>query len=192
MNRYQKITLIVTAANLLLILLFPPFDYAPPGRGQIPAFEGFDFAFSSHPNRVINSAFLYLEVFVVLINATIAWLLMQKRTVAAGVRKFSSQNAVLLTVALNLIVILLFPPFENIQAVTQAVLPSFDAFYFVFGDNHDRTIVTTLLYLEVMFVLVNGALLWLLFKPKRPEEDLSPEEALALAMKLQKKSIGGH
>lgn len=192
MNRYQKITLIVTAANLLLILLFPPFDYAPPGRGQIPAFEGFDFAFSSHPNRIINSAFLYLEVFVVLINATIAWLLMQKRTVAAGVRKFSSQNAVLLTVALNLIVILLFPPFENIQAVTQAVLPSFDAFYFVFGDNHDRTIVTTLLYLEVMFVLVNGALLWLLFKPKRPEEDLSPEEALALAMKLQKKSIGGH
>lgn len=190
MNRYQKITLIVTAANLLLILLFPPFDYAPPGRGQIPAFEGFDFAFSGHPNRVVNSAFLYLEVFVVLINATIAWLLMQKRAATAGVRKFSSQNAVLLTVALNLIVILLFPPFENIQAVTRAVLPSFDAFYFVFGDNHGRTIVTTLLYLEVMFVLVNGALLWLLFKPRKPEEALSPEEALALAMELQQKSRG--
>lgn len=190
MNRYQKITLIVTAANLLLILLFPPFDYAPPGKGQIPAFEGFDFAFSSHPNRVVNSAFLYLEVFVVLINASIAWLLMQKRAATAGVRKFSSQNAVLLTVALNLIVILLFPPFENIQVVTRAVLPSFDAFYFVFGDNHDRTIVTTLLYLEVMFVLVNGALLWLLFKPRKPEEALSPEEALALAMELQQKSRG--
>lgn len=190
MNRYQKITLIVTAANLLLILLFPPFDYAPPGKGQIPAFEGFDFAFSSHPNRVVNSAFLYLEVFVVLINASIAWLLMQKRAATAGVRKFSSQNAVLLTVALNLIVILLFPPFENIQAVTRAVLPSFDAFYFVFGDNHGRTIVTTLLYLEVMFVLVNGALLWLLFKPRKPEEALSPEEALALAMELQQKSRG--
>lgn len=192
MNRYRKVILIVAVANLLLILLFPPFDYAPPGKGQIPAFEGFDFAFSSHPNRVVNSAFLYLEVLVVLINATIAWLLAQKRTPAAGMRKFSSQNAVLLTVALNLIVLLLFPPFENVRAVTRAVLPSFDAFYFVFGDNHGRTIVTTLLYLEVLFVLVNGALLWLLFKPKKPGEDLTPEEALALAMELQKKSRGGH
>ncbi len=190
MNRYQKITLIATVANLLVLLLFPPFDYAPPVKGQIPAFEGFYFVFSAQPDRLVNSAFLYLEVLVVLINAAIAWLLIGKRSQSPAKRKFSYQNAVLVVVAVNLIVILLFPPFENVQAVTRAVLPSFEAFYFVLSDNPGRTIVTAILYLEVLFVLVNGALLWLLFKEKRTEEDLTPEEALALLQEFQRKSGG--
>jgi hypothetical protein len=44
------------------------------------------------------------------------------------------------------------------------VLPSFQGFYFIFQAGPMLSIVTPLLYLEVMFVLFNGAILWLLFK----------------------------
>ncbi|MBI2314399.1 MAG: hypothetical protein HYU77_18075 [Betaproteobacteria bacterium] len=190
MNRNQIITLAVAAANIALLFLFPPYDFAPPIKGAIPAFEGFYFVFSAQPNRVINTAFLNLEVFVVLINAAIAFLLLRTRRQEPGRKKFSVQNAVLMAVAVNLVVILLFPPFERVQMVTRAALPSFEAFYFVLGDNRDRTIVTTILYLEVLFVLFNGAMFWLLFKEKKPEKELTPEEALALAREYQKKAPG--
>jgi hypothetical protein len=77
---------------------------------------------------------------------------------------------VLWLMAINLVLILLFPPFENYYAITKAVVPSFDGFYFLFDDNAQRQIVTTLLYLEVALVLINGGLLWLLFRQagKRP------------------------
>ncbi|MGB8411037.1 MAG: hypothetical protein WCE58_14160, partial [Gallionella sp.] len=77
---------------------------------------------------------------------------------------FDYQNAILLTVAANLTIILLFPPFEYAYAMTRAILPSFQGFYFVFQAGPMLSIVTPLLYLEVVFVLFNGAILWLLFK----------------------------
>ena len=58
---------------------------------------------------------------------------------------------------------------ENFYAVTRAALPSFDGFYFIFGEHGARTIVTQLLYLEVMFVLANGAILWLLFRKTKAD-----------------------
>jgi hypothetical protein len=57
-------------------------------------------------------------------------------------------------------------------------LPSFDGFYFIFGDHGKRTIVTQLLYLEVIFVLTNGAIMWLLFR--KTKADMS--DALLAAM----------
>src|SRR5262249_60492561 len=96
------------------------------------------------------------------------------------------QNAVLLFAGANLVLIMLFPPLESVFALTNAALPSFEGFYFIFANHPNHTVVTTLLYLEVIFVLINAALAWLIFR-QRATVALSPEEARALAMQLRGK-----
>lgn len=184
MNQRQKYTLIIATINIVLMMMFPPFDSYSIADSSIPIFSGFHFAFSKGAKEVINSSVLFLEVAVVLINAGIAWLLLQEGKVAAR-RKTGYQNATLLGVAVNLVVILLFPPFENHSSMTHAILPSFQGFYFIFSTHAQQVIVTPLLYIEVIFILINGALLWLLFKEKMPVV-LTTDEKLALLRELQK------
>ena len=184
MNQRQKYTLIIAAVNLAMMLLFPPFDSYSIANSIIPIFSGFHFVFSKGTNEAVNSGMLFLEVAVVLINAGIAWLLLRSKKVVTF-HKINYQNATLMVVAVNLVVILLFPPFENHSAVTRAILPSFQAFYFIFAAPHEHVIVTTLLYIEVIFMLVNGGLLWLMFK-ERTQIDLTPEETLKLLQELRK------
>jgi len=188
MNRYQAITLVFAVANLLLVFLFPPFDYISPARSNVPTFEGFAFAFGEHPGRVINSSFLQIEAFVILANAAIAWLLLRDRPRAARERKTDWQRVVLFGVGLNLLLALLFPPMENYYAVTRAALPSFDGFYFLFGEHGKHTIVTAILYIEVFIILANGALLYLLFRNTKPAQ-LSADERAAILEQL--KQAGG-
>ena len=52
-------------------------------------------------------------------------------------------------------------------AVTNAALPNFEGFYFIFSQKPNHTIVGTILYIEVIFILVNGGLFWLMFKQRR-------------------------
>lgn len=165
MNRQQIIALAIAAANLALMLLFPPHDYLSLQRGNVPTFDGFYFAFAGQANRVINADFLALEIIVVLINACIAWLLLREHPPgkrAPGGNRY--QRGVLWLMALNLMLVVLFPPFQNYTAITKAVLPTFEGFYFIFADNSQRQLVAAILYIEVALVLANGALLWLLFK----------------------------
>ncbi len=69
MNRYQRVAVAIAAVNLLLILLFPPFDYNSIATAFPPAFSGFYFAFNPPVHGQINSTLLMLEVMVVLVNA---------------------------------------------------------------------------------------------------------------------------
>jgi hypothetical protein len=168
MNKYQAVTLIVAALNMLLMLLFPPYDYVSHTHNNVPNFGGFLPVFGDHPNVRVNDSFLFIEMFTVLINTAIAWLLLRER--AHLRRRLDRQNLVLLGVALNLLLALLFPPFQDHYAASNALLPSFDGFYFVFGDNSLRVIVAAMLWLEVIFILVNGAMLWLLLQRPAPRE----------------------
>jgi hypothetical protein len=77
MNTAQRYAMLVAAANLVLLLLFPPYDYVSMLLGNVPTFDGFYFVFAGEPHRVVNVNFLMLEMFVVLINAGIAWLLLR-------------------------------------------------------------------------------------------------------------------
>ena len=187
MNKAQRIALVVAIVNLALLFLFPPYDYLSLQRAGIPTFDGFYFAFGPHPNRVVNTNFLVLEVIVVLINACIAMLLMRdppllkQRRRSGGNRQ---QRAVLVLVAINLIVVLLLPPFEFFGAITKATLPTFEGFYFLFGDNSQRQLVTAILYIEVALVIINGCLLWLLFRDKENEE-ASAEQLRTMAQRIR-------
>jgi hypothetical protein len=186
MNTAQKYAMLVAVANLVLVLLFPPYDYVSMLLGNVATFDGFYFVFSSEPHRVINASFLALEIIVVLTNGSIAWLILRTSPTPAAKRPAGNprQRAVLGLVAINLILVLLFPPFENFSAITKAALPTFEGFYFVFGDNPMRQIVTSILYIEVALILVNGALLWLVFRDKT-EDELSAEKMRELAKRMQ-------
>lgn len=186
MNNAQRIALILAAANLVLLLIFPPYDYVSLQYGNIATFDGFYLVFGVHQNRVMNASFLALEIIVVLINTCIALLLLRQPPLRQIRRPGgnSRQRAVLTLVAINLVLVLLFPPFEYFSAITKAALPTFEGFYFVFGDNSLRQMVTPILYLEVALILINGALLWLLLRDKTPEE-VSAEQARALAQRVR-------
>jgi hypothetical protein len=186
-NLKQKIALWLGAFNLVAILLFPPFDSFSFTDTKWPIFSGFHFRFAHEPNEQINSDVLFLEIVVLLVNIGIAWLLLRDAkngTVTKG--RFNYQNAILLVVAANLTLILLFPPFQFLYAVTSAFLPTFQGFYFIFMAGPMMTIVTPIMYLEVVFVLLNGAILWLLFNRVK-ERELNPQEAMELMRKLSDK-----
>ena len=187
MTRAQWIAMVVALTNLALLLLFPPYDYLSIMHGNVPTFDGFYFAFHSHQNRVLNKDFLTLEVIVVLVNASIAWLLLRPGLTSAQVSVGGNRNQriVLAVIGLNLFMMVLFPPFENFVAVTKAALPTFEGFYFVFGDNSQRQIVSAILYLEVALTLINGGLLWLLFRDRSLKE-LSPDQIREMAQRIQR------
>ena len=142
-------------------------------RNNVPTFEGFHFAFADHGNSVQNWNFLQIELFVVMINAAIGWLLLRDRPATEGGKRrpgIDWQRVVLFGTGLNLVLVLLFPPFQNYYAVTNAALPSFDGFYFLFDDHSKQNLVVSILYLEVIFVLVNGGLLWLVLRRTKADD----------------------
>jgi hypothetical protein len=173
MNKQQLVVLVAAVLNIALLLLFPPFDYVSAARNNVPTFEGFQFVFADHGNSVQNSNFLQIELFVVLINAAIGWLLLADRSAPGEAKKrpgIDWQRVVLFGTGVNLVLVLLFPPFQNYYAVTNAALPSFDGFYFLFGDHSKQNLVVSILYLEVIFVLVNGGLLWLVLRRTKADD----------------------
>jgi hypothetical protein len=173
MNKQQIVVLVAALANVALLLLFPPYDYVSVARNNVPTFEGFHFYFSDHGNSVLNWNFLQIALFVVLVNGAIGWLLLRDRKApdeGEPRRNIDWQRVVLFGTGVNLVLVLLFPPFQNYYAVTGATLPSFDGFYFLFGDHSKRTLVLPILYLQVVFVLVNGGLLWLVLRRTRSDD----------------------
>ena len=173
MNKYQTITVLVAAVNVLLLLLFPPYEYFGHAHNNVPNFDGFLFVFGNHANLRINDNFLAIEIVTVLLNAAIAWLLLRER--ARLRRRLDRQHLVLLGVASNLLLALLFPPFQDHYTGSQALLPSFDGFYFLFADNTSRVLITPMLWLEVAFILVNGAMFWLLLCKPAPRQMTAAE-----------------
>jgi heme/copper-type cytochrome/quinol oxidase subunit 2 len=184
MNKRQTIALAIAVADLVLVLLFPPFDYLSLQHGNVATFDGFYFAFGAHPNRAINSDFLTLEVIVLLINACIAGLLLRERPLARKIGGNRYQRGVLWVTAINLIVALLFPPFENYKAISHATVPTFEGFYFVLADNSQRQLVSTILDIEIALMLANGGLLWLLLKD-RGREQMTAEQVRKMAQKVR-------
>lgn len=187
MNRKQKITLWVGLFNMAFLLLFPPFDSLSVIGANALIFAGFSFVFSHSNQEVINTDVLFLEMVVLLVNVGIAWLLFRDTPPRQGqVRRFNVQNGILVVVAVNLTIVLLFPPFENVFEVSRAIIPSFQGFYFIFSADPMHAIITPVLYEEVVFVLFNGALLWLFFHKEKSAE-LTPKQAMELMRKISGK-----
>ena len=109
MNRSQAIVVVVAIANLALMLIFPPYDSLAVWRGGSPSFDAFYFVFDRHYNKFVNADLLFIELYWILINAAIGWLLL--RGPGSGGAGMSWQAGVLVFAALNLALVMLFPPF---------------------------------------------------------------------------------
>lgn len=168
MNRNQRIAVVVALANLVVIGLFPPVDQFSSASTSLPVFSGFYFLLDMPALGMINADFLAIEVMVVLVNLAIAWLMLRDKPAGHGRRSLGLQNAALLFTGANLLLMLLFPPMESVFAVNKGAIPTFEGFYFILAHEPEHVIVETLLWLEITFILVNGALLWLIFRERRP------------------------
>ena len=81
-----------------------------------------------------------------------------------GGRSWNRRTVVILFAIANLALVFLFPPFENYGSTLRAGGTYFDGFYFLFGDKWQRHFHVPLLYLEVVWVLINAALpVWKLY-----------------------------
>ena len=172
MNSPQKTIVTVAAINLALMLLFPPHDSLSLWRGGTPTLDGFYFIFDRHYNKQTNGDLLTLEILWLLVNAAFGWLLLRNTRPAESL--MSPRAAAIAFVLANLAVVLLFPPFENYASTIRVSGTWFDGFYFAFGDKLHRRFYVPLLYVEVLWVLIDGGAFWLLSRePPQRQTDQS-------------------
>jgi len=157
MNKFQLTVLIAALANLALLLLFPPFNNQSLLRAGPASFDAFYPAFDAPVNATLNSGLLYLEIFFVLVNAALAWLLLQGAPQEPSRPRVRWQSVLQWLVIANLLLILLFPPFE-----TQPDR-AFEGFRFALSGSVQRGIFLPFLFLELFLLALDAAVLWLVF-----------------------------
>ena len=157
MNKFQLTVLIAALANLALQLFFPPFDSQSLWRMGAASFDAFYPAFDAPVTATLNSGLLYLEIFTVLINAVLAWLLLQGAPQEPSRPRVRWQSVLQWLVIANLLLILLFPPFE-----TQPDR-AFEGFRFALSGSVQRGIFLPFLFLELFLLTLDTAALWLAF-----------------------------
>jgi hypothetical protein len=162
-NNFQLTVLIAALANLALLLLFPPFDSQPLGLSGSATFDAFYPVFDWPVKGTINSGLLYLEVFAVLFNATLAWLLLQGTPRRPAVPRFRWQIVLQWLVVADLLLLLLFPPFETRPLEARLGERAFEGFAFVLSGSVQRGIFVPLLFMEILLLALNATALWLAF-----------------------------
>ena len=184
MNKYQRIVVIVAAVNIAIMLLFPPFLDNPLRRGVFPSFEGFYPILSMLGAKRIHNELLTLQIMFVAINGLIAWLLLDRPPVKGVLPDIRYMRAIGLFLVANLAVLLAFPPFESYPSMVKFEAPYFDGFYFALGDKRQRNFFIPLLYMEVILVVANAMIVWLLFNSVKRTELFARERILELAQAL--------
>jgi len=157
MNKFQLTVLIAALANLALMLIFPPFNSQSMLRAGPASFDAFYPAFDAPVNATLNSGLLYLEIFFVLVNAVLAWLLLQGAPERPSRPRVRWQTVLQWLIIANLLLILLFPPFE-----TQPDR-AFEGFRFALSGSVQRGIFLPFLFLELFLLALDAAVLWLAF-----------------------------
>lgn len=183
MNKYQRVVVIVAAVNVALMLLFPPFLDNPLRRGALPGFEGF-YPLTMLGTRRIHGELLTLEILFVVINALLAWLLLDRRTEKGETPEFRYTRAVSLFLAGNLALVLAFPPFESYASLLKFEPPGFDGFYFILGDKRHRNLFIPLLHMELILIVANALIVWVMFNSVRRAELFAKERILEMAQTL--------
>lgn len=188
MNKYQRLVVIVALLDTLVMVLFPPFNNVPLAKGMLPSFDGFYPLLTQLGHKPLHQALLALELMFIGANALTAWLLLQQAS-PHDIPEFRYRRGIALVAAVNLGIILLFPPFEPYPSLLRYVEGGFERFYFVFGDRSHRPIFVPLLYLECVFVAVNTLAFWLLFNTGRRNADVVRHKIEDLAANLGEEEL---
>lgn len=169
-SKAHVILLAFVICNLALVLLFPPCDYLSLAHRGLPTFDGFHFVFDLPVNRRINEDFLVLEAVVILVNGCLGWLLINRSSGPNAYGRFT--RGLIGFLIINLVLIMLFPPFSDYRSISRSFIPSFEGFYFVFGDNSQRRLVNEVLFIEFAMLFANAALVWLIIREGELQERL--------------------
>lgn len=180
MNKYQRLVLTVALINIVVLAMFPPFADVPLARGAFPSFDGFYPLFSRLGRQPLHQGLLMMEVTLIAANALGAWLILEIYR-KEDFQTYRHGLGIAVFAVLNIIVMLSFPPFVQYSTLLKSAAPSFDSFYFVFGPRSARPVLTSLLYLEIIFVLINALSIYLLFNIIRRSEDAARDRLLAMA-----------
>jgi hypothetical protein len=156
MNRYSNLVLVGALVNIMLLMVFPPFDVVSLTDRGVRLFDAFHPAFAVPPNRVVNADILFFAIYGVVGNALAAFVLLSRE------RPLAPRHIVLVMSFINILVVLLFPPFEAFPWAGRRTFGSFDGFYFAFGDKAGRSIFMPMLTIELIYVLINSCAFWLL------------------------------
>jgi hypothetical protein len=186
MNPYRRVVLVLAAANVLLMVLFPPYLDQPLARSSLPEFAGFLPVFDPGERHRLHADLLWLQLAWVGANALAGWL------ATGGDRPRHPGAGVMLFGLFNLAVILLFPPFETYSLLAQRLPPSFDGFYFAFGDRTRRALYAPMLHLQLIVLAANVLAAWLGFHAMaRLHAPVSEEALLRMARQLKPHELAG-
>lgn len=188
MNRYQRILVAVAFVNALIMVLYPPFNSLSLSKFAGASFDGFYPVYSQFGKKLIDADLLMLELMLLATDVLAAWLMLQGRNDENIARRRYSQG-IAIVAAINIGVMLLFPPFETYSSTLRYAGSSFDSFYFAFGTRSSRPIFAPLLYLELIFVVVNALLLWLLFHAVEAPEDALQTRIATVAGALDRSEL---
>ncbi|MBK7563412.1 MAG: hypothetical protein IPI21_03590 [Propionivibrio sp.] len=189
MNKYQRLVVVAATMNVLVMLLFPPFTSQPLAKGVLPSFDGFYPIVSQLGHKPLFTELLTIQLMFVGINTLVAWLALQTKTRHGKHPDFRFAQAIGWFVAVNLIVIFTFPPFEPYQLLLRADAGGFDSFYFVLGSRSQRTIYWPLLYLECMLVAINALGIFLMLSSVQRGADDIRRKLAQLADDLPEEAI---
>ena len=92
------------------------------------------------------------------------------------------QRIVVIVAAVNIAIMLLFPPFLD-NPLRRGIFPSFEGFYPLISNLGVKRIHNELLTLQIMFVVINGLLAWLLLD-RPPVKGTQPEFRYMRAISL--------
>lgn len=81
------------------------------------------------------------------------------------------QRVIVIVAAVDIALMLLFPPFLD-SPLRRGVLPSFEGFYPLFSAYGVKRIHNELLTLQIMFVVINGLIAWLVLDRQTAKGDL--------------------
>lgn len=168
-TRYA-VLLALVIGNLALVLAFPPCDYMSIAHKGLPTFDGFYPFFAIPPNRSVNADFLALIALVILINGSLAGLLLKHVSGNEAYGKLT--RGLIFFLGVNLVLVVLFPPFADYRSLSRSFIPSFEGFYFVFSDNSQRRLVDEVLFIEISMLLANAALVWLIMRESDFQEHM--------------------
>jgi len=172
-NKFQLTVLIAALANLALLLLFPPFDSQPLWRMGPATFDAFYPVFDWPAKGTLNSGLLYLEIFSVLVNAALAWVLLQGTPKQPSLPRVRWQSVLQWMVIADLLLILIFPPFETLPLEARMGERAFEGFRFVLSGSVQRGIFLPLLFMELLLLALNATALWLAFELVARKEETS-------------------
>lgn len=184
MNKYQRLVIIVALIDVVIMLLFPPFNGRPLARDVPESFDGYYPIIAAFGDKPVNTALLSIQLMFVGANALAAWLVLQTKVHHTDIPTFRYTEGIGIFLLINLALIFLFPPFEPYPSLQKSLGSSFDSFYFVFGDRSRRPFYLPMLQLEVIWVVINALALWLLFNAVKRNDDAAREKILSLAASL--------